>query len=289
MKTLLLFLAFSFTVVLAPVMGAQKADKAKAPKSRAKAPSAQTSRKVAPRVAPAPRRTAISQGPKVQRNVRTAPTSPRVNRSTARVNRAPANVQTKTRVRSNPTISKANQPKATVRADANARNRTPGNRKTTVKTQPTQTTTTVQANTNARNRNWQNRPSTSISYAQALQRHHRDRHDRNWWRSHYTRFVLFGGGYYYWDNYYWYPAYGYDPSYSSYAYDGPIYAYNDMEPGQVISDVQTELQRQGYYRYAVDGQMGPLTRAALANYQRDRGLPITSAIDQGTLQSLGLA
>ena len=37
-------------------------------------------------------------------------------------------------------------------------------------------------------------------------------HDRHWWRSHYnTTFVLFGGGYYYWDAGYWYPAYGYNP------------------------------------------------------------------------------
>jgi peptidoglycan hydrolase-like protein with peptidoglycan-binding domain len=61
-----------------------------------------------------------------------------------------------------------------------------------------------------------------------------------------------------------------------------------LDPGQVIANVQTELQRLGYYRYAVDGQMGPMTRAAIANYQRDQGLAITSAIDGPTLQSLGL-
>ena len=56
----------------------------------------------------------------------------------------------------------------------------------------------------------------------------------------------------------------------------------------MIANVQTELQRLGYYRYAVDGEMGPATRAAIANYQRDTGLAITSAIDEPTLQSLGL-
>jgi len=83
-------------------------------------------------------------------------------------------------------------------------------------------------------------------------------------------------------------AYGYDPYYSSYSYNEPIYGYQDRDPGQVISSVQTELQRLGYYRYAVDGQMGPATRAAIANYQRDNSLAITSAIDEPTLQSLGL-
>ena len=84
------------------------------------------------------------------------------------------------------------------------------------------------------------------------------------------------------------PAYGYDPAYNTYAYDEPIYGYNDLDPAQVIANVQTELQRLGYYRYAVDGWMGPMTRAAIANYQRDNGLAITSAIDGPTLQSLGL-
>jgi peptidoglycan hydrolase-like protein with peptidoglycan-binding domain len=57
----------------------------------------------------------------------------------------------------------------------------------------------------------------------------------------------------------------------------------------VIANVHATLQQQGYYRGEVDGQLGPLTRAALANYQRDHGLYMTSAIDQPTLESLGMA
>ncbi|MEY2482554.1 MAG: hypothetical protein QOK24_1082, partial [Verrucomicrobiota bacterium] len=100
--------------------------------------------------------------------------------------------------------------------------------------------------------------------------------------------ALFGSGYYFWDNGYWFPAYGYDNYYNSYAYDEPIYGYNDLDPTQVIASVQTELQRLGYYRLAVDGLMGPGTRAAIANFQRDNGLSITAAIDRPTLQTLGL-
>jgi len=162
--------------------------------------------------------------------------------------------------------------------------------------------TTVQSNTNVRNRDWRNRTTTAnnrnwqtnntsygtFTYQQARSRFHRDRHDRSWWRSRYNRIVLFGGGYYYWDDGYWYPAYGYDPSYSTYAYDEPIYGYNELAPGQVIANVQTALQEQGYYDDAVDGLIGPRTRAALSNFQRDRGLPITAAIDGPTLQALGL-
>jgi peptidoglycan hydrolase-like protein with peptidoglycan-binding domain len=39
----------------------------------------------------------------------------------------------------------------------------------------------------------------------------------------------------------------------------------------------------------VDGLLGPLTREALAAYQGDQGLTTTSAIDEPTLDSLGLA
>jgi hypothetical protein len=147
-----------------------------------------------------------------------------------------------------------------------------------------------QHNNQNQNRNWQNqsRNWNNVTWAEARRRHHRDHHDRNWWTSRYTRFALFGTGYYFWDGGYWYPAYGYDPGYNTYSYDEPIYGYNDLDPAQVIANVQTELQRLGYYRYAVDGTMGPATRAAIANYQRDRGLSITSAIDGPTLDSLGL-
>ena len=115
------------------------------------------------------------------------------------------------------------------------------------------------------------------------------RHDRDWWRGRYNRIGLFGGGYYYWNNGYWYPAWGYDPGYEFYAYDGPIYGYDGLPPDQVIANVQAALQREGYYQGVVDGMLGPLTRAALADYQRDHGLYVTSAIDQPTLETLGMS
>jgi hypothetical protein len=112
-------------------------------------------------------------------------------------------------------------------------------------------------------------------------------HDRTWWHSHYNNIVFVFGGWYYWNSNYWYPAWGYDP-YAYYFYDGPIYAYNDLPPDQVIANVQAALQQQGYYQGEVDGILGPLTRAAIANYQRDNGLYITSAIDEPTLAALGM-
>jgi Putative peptidoglycan binding domain len=115
-------------------------------------------------------------------------------------------------------------------------------------------------------------------------------HDEGWYRAHYPRVELIAGGYYYWNGGYWYPAWGYSPSAQYYAYDGPIYVGQRAEPpDQVIADVQAELQDMGYYRGEVDGLLGPLTREALTAYQADQGLATTAAIDEPTLDSLGLA
>jgi hypothetical protein len=120
--------------------------------------------------------------------------------------------------------------------------------------------------------------------------YHPEWHDRGWYHSHYQRVELIGGGYYYWNNGYWYPAWGYDPSAQYYAYDGPIYVGERAEPpDQVIADVQAELQDMGYYTGEVDGLLGPLTQQALADYQADHDLPQTSAIDEPTLQALQLS
>jgi hypothetical protein len=113
-------------------------------------------------------------------------------------------------------------------------------------------------------------------------------HDQNWWRGHYRNNITFVfGAPYYWNAGYWFPAWGYNPN-AYYAWDGPIYAYNRLPPDQVIANVQSALQQQGYYRGEVDGLIGSLTRGAIADYQRDHGLYTTSTIDQPTLRSLGM-
>jgi hypothetical protein len=113
-------------------------------------------------------------------------------------------------------------------------------------------------------------------------------HDQGWWHSHNSRIVFAFGAPYYWNAGYWFPAWGYYPN-AYYAWDGPIYAYNNLPPDQVTANVQAALQQQGYYHGEVDGLIGPLTRGAIADYQRDHGLYTTSTIDQPTLQSLGMA
>jgi len=120
--------------------------------------------------------------------------------------------------------------------------------------------------------------------------YHPERHDRGWYHSRYQRVELIAGGYYYWNNGYWYPAWGYDPGYEYYAYDAPIYVGHRAEPpDRVIADVQAELQQMGYYQGEVDGLLGPLTRQALTDYQADQGLQVTAVIDEPTLDSLGMS
>ncbi len=127
------------------------------------------------------------------------------------------------------------------------------------------------------------------SFGEARQRHNRhDRRDRSWYRNNYDRFALFAGGYYYWDRGYWYPAYGYDPEYSSYQFDEPIYGYNDLDPERVIINVQKALSDEGYYDGSIDGLIGPETRNALGRFQRDAGLEVSRAIDGPTLAALDL-
>ena len=144
--------------------------------------------------------------------------------------------------------------------------------------------------TKERLRNWQGK---APGWNDAKRNHHdnwRDRHhhDHNWWHRHCDAIVFVGGGFWGWYDGWWYPAWGYDPYYSDYDYNGPIYGYEGLQPDEVIANVQAALQQLGYFAYTVDGVLGSATEAAIANYQRDNGLPVTGAIDPLTVRSLGL-
>ena len=134
--------------------------------------------------------------------------------------------------------------------------------------------------------NWRGDAFRGQRYA-AFRNYHRQWHDRSWWTSHYNRIVFVNNGWYYWNAGYWFPAWGYAPS-VSYVYDGPIYGYNELSPDQVTVNVQEQLARVGYYDGPIDGMLGPMTREAIAAYQADNGLAVTSAIDEPTLATLGL-
>ena len=134
--------------------------------------------------------------------------------------------------------------------------------------------------------NWHGHNFSGQNYW-AFRNYHRQWHNRNWWSNNQSRIVIVLGGAYYWNSGYWYPAWGYNPRYS-YPYDGPIYGYGNLSPDQVVVNVQAQLQRDGYYNGPVDGVLGRMTRQAIAQFQADNGLAVTSAVDEPTLSSLGL-
>jgi His-Xaa-Ser repeat protein HxsA len=76
-----------------------------------------------------------------------------------------------------------------------------------------------------------------------------------------------------------YPSRYYPSSRSSYS------SYSD----DLAVDVQRALRRSGYYYGDIDGDIGPESRAAIREYQRDRGLPATGRIDGSLLRSLGIS
>ncbi|PYI95021.1 MAG: hypothetical protein DME98_17990 [Verrucomicrobia bacterium] len=135
--------------------------------------------------------------------------------------------------------------------------------------------------------NWRNKHGHS-NFLDACRRHQREWHDRNWWHNNCDTIVFVSTGYYFLDGSYWYPAFGYDPLNSYYDYDGPIYTYSNLLPDEVIANVQVALQDAGYYFGQITGSLSFETRAALANFQRDYGLEITGAIDEPTVETLGL-
>ena len=135
--------------------------------------------------------------------------------------------------------------------------------------------------------NWQGSRFSGQQYA-AFRNYHRQWHNRSWWSSHYNRIIFVSGGWYFWNEGYWYPAWGYAP-YAYYPYDGPIYGYGNLSPDRIVVEVQTQLQRDGYYAGPIDGALGPMTRQAIAAFQADNGLAITSTVDEPTLATLGLS
>ncbi len=126
-----------------------------------------------------------------------------------------------------------------------------------------------------------------------------------------------GGGY--WGGYYGYPyaaaigiglglplaysagyyagaaPYGYGYSYPQGYYNGRIVA--DYQPGptgpggystrsSAARSVQTALQARGYYNGPIDGEFGPQSQQALAQFQQANGLKVTGLINSSSLKAL---
>ena len=110
------------------------------------------------------------------------------------------------------------------------------------------------------------------------------RHDHEWNGHGYrwlgNSWVIIHGGY-------GYPSYYYDDNYSP----TPYLTINtrDYDTGSSLgAEVQEALAAHGYYRGEIDGDVAPMTRDAIAAYQRDHRLPVTGTINTSLLDSLGL-
>lgn len=136
--------------------------------------------------------------------------------------------------------------------------------------------------------NWRGDRFSGRDYA-VFRDYRRVYHNRNWYHHNHSRIVFIWGAPWYWSTGYWYPAWGYS-DYAYYPYDGPIYTgYATLTPDRMVINVQEQLARDGYYTGPIDGDFGPMTREAVAAFQADHGLAITSTIDRPTLNTLGLS
>ncbi len=58
------------------------------------------------------------------------------------------------------------------------------------------------------------------------------------------------------------------------------------DTGQAVKDLQRLLQNKGYYNYAVDGAFGPITEAAVRNYQIQNSLGVDGIAGERTITHL---
>jgi len=128
-----------------------------------------------------------------------------------------------------------------------------------------------------------------------------DRSRDHWWHGHRCHFfngawfifdIGFDPWWYYPYDYYAYYPYYYEPDYYDSGYYGDGYGYRnnyvDQSSNPPVAAVQEQLAREGYYRGQIDGVFGPETRAAIAEFQSNRGLRVTGSLTQQTLAALGL-
>jgi N-acetylmuramoyl-L-alanine amidase len=63
-------------------------------------------------------------------------------------------------------------------------------------------------------------------------------------------------------------------------------AVGELDPADTPSGAQGRLSNLGYYFGQLDGELGPMTAAALRRFQRAKGLEATGALDEATADAL---
>jgi peptidoglycan hydrolase-like protein with peptidoglycan-binding domain len=56
----------------------------------------------------------------------------------------------------------------------------------------------------------------------------------------------------------------------------------------MVAAVQRALAQRGYYKGRIDDKMGPGTRRAIKEFQRNQGLPMSGRVDTATIEALKL-
>lgn len=63
-------------------------------------------------------------------------------------------------------------------------------------------------------------------------------------------------------------------------------AVGGLDPADTPSGAQGRMSNLGYYFGKVDGELGPVTKAALRRFQRAKGLEASGALDEATAEAL---
>lgn len=71
-------------------------------------------------------------------------------------------------------------------------------------------------------------------------------------------------------------------------YYAPTRTYVRRSSSSIEASVQRALRREGYYDGAVDGDIGPQSRASIRYYQAENRMEVTGRIDSRLLRSLGI-
>jgi peptidoglycan hydrolase-like protein with peptidoglycan-binding domain len=69
----------------------------------------------------------------------------------------------------------------------------------------------------------------------------------------------------------------------------PAEAFSEGSVDPQVRALQDALARRGFQTGPIDGEFGPLTRAAVISFQTVQGLPATGSADEATLRALGIA
>ena len=66
-----------------------------------------------------------------------------------------------------------------------------------------------------------------------------------------------------------------------------VCCYGPVQKFEHTREIQVALRRKGYYKGAIDNEIGPKTKKALVQFQKNKGLPI-GTLNEQTLRALGV-